>query len=171
MNSFRPAKLWTRNIIWALCIVCVKLFASRDRVCGKTTLGFCSTIMHRLTLHSFFVTISPKTQHISFHNHYIRLIWLRVTSSYSPNSKDHSVDTVLTRLKRYESNRRRPWRQFRKSNLTSVSTIGKNGWHKCIISGGDHFGGDEIDSDKWIKIFHFITIFTLIFSHSSIFFL
>ena len=33
--------------------------------------------MRRLTLHSFFVTISPKTQRISFHNHHIRLIWLR----------------------------------------------------------------------------------------------
>ena len=79
-----------------------------------------------ITLHSFFVTISPKTQRISFHNHHIRLIWLRVTSGYSSNSKDHSEDTVLTRLKRYKPNRRRLWRQFRKSNLTSVSTIGKN---------------------------------------------
>ena len=90
MNSFRPAKLSTRNIIWALCVVCVKLFASRDRICEKTTLGFCTTIMRRLTLHSFFVTISAKTQRISFHNHHIRLISLRMTSSYSPNSKDHS---------------------------------------------------------------------------------
>ena len=31
------------------------------------------------------LTISPKTQRISFHNHHIRLIWLRVTSGYSPN--------------------------------------------------------------------------------------
>ena len=37
----------------------------------------------------------------------IRLIWLRVTPGYSPNSKDHSEDTVLTRLKRYKPNRRR----------------------------------------------------------------
>ena len=65
------------------------------------------TIMRRLTLHSFFVTISPKTQHILFHNHHIRLIWLRVTSDFSSNSKDHSEDTVLTRLKRYKPNRRR----------------------------------------------------------------
>ena len=53
------------------------------------------------------VTISPKTQRISFHNHHIRLIWLCVTSGYSPNSKVHSKDTVLTRLKRYKLNRRR----------------------------------------------------------------
>ena len=51
--------------------------------------------------------ISPKTQRISFHNHHIRLIWLRVTSGYSQNSKDHSEDTVLTRLKRYKPNRRK----------------------------------------------------------------
>ena len=93
--------------------------------------------MRRLTLHSFFVIISPKTQRISFHNHHIRLICLRMTSGYSPNSKDHSEDTVLTRLKRYKPNQRRLWRQFRKSNSTSVSTIGKKRCHKCIISGGD----------------------------------
>ena len=96
------------------------------RYFGQTTRDFCITIMRRLTLHSFFVTISPKTQRISFYNHDIRLIWLRVTSGYYPNSKDHSEDTVLTRLKRYKPNRRRLSRQCRKSNLTSVSTIGKN---------------------------------------------
>ena len=35
--------------------------------------------MRRLTLHSFFVTISPKTQRISIHNHHIRRfgsVWL-----------------------------------------------------------------------------------------------
>ena len=73
----------------------------------QTTRGFCITIMRRLTLHSFFATISPKTQRISFHNHHIRLIWLHGTSGYSPNSKDHSEDSVLTRLKRYKPNRRR----------------------------------------------------------------
>ena len=77
------------------------------RYFGQTTRGFCITIMRRLTLHSFFVTISPKTQRISFHNDHFRLIWLRVTSGYSPHSKNHSEDTVLTRLKRYKPNRRR----------------------------------------------------------------
>ena len=77
------------------------------RYFGQTTRDFCITIMHRLTLDSFFMTISPKTQRISFHNNHIRLIWLRVTSVYSPNSKDHSENTVLTRLKRYKPNRRR----------------------------------------------------------------
>ena len=73
----------------------------------KITRGFRITIIRLLTLHSFFVTISPKTQRISSHNHHICQIWLRVTSGYSPNSKDHFKDTVLTRLKRYKLNRRR----------------------------------------------------------------
>ena len=51
-----------------------------------TTLGFCITKMHRLTLHSFFVTISSKMPRTSFRNHRIRMIWLRVTSGYSRNS-------------------------------------------------------------------------------------
>ena len=96
------------------------------RYFGQTTRGFCITIMRHLTLHSFFVTILPKTQRISFHNHHIRLIWFRVTSGYFPNSKDHSKGTLLTRLKRFKPDWRRLWRHFRKSNLTSVSTIGKN---------------------------------------------
>ena len=52
-------------------------------------------------------SINAVLKDISFHNHHIRLIWLRVTSGYSPNSKDHSEDTVLTRLKRYKPNRSR----------------------------------------------------------------
>ena len=43
----------------------------------------------------------------------------------------------------------------------------KKRWHKCIISGGDYFEGDEIKLDKLIKIFHFIIKFTLVFAHSS----
>ena len=101
----------------------------------------------RLTIRDLADTISPKTQRISLHNHHIRLIWLRVTSGYSPNSKDHSEDIVLTRLKIYKPTRRRLWRQFRKSNLTITITTKKR-WHKSIISGGDYFGGYVIDLDK-----------------------
>ena len=54
---------------------------SLNTVFGQTTRNFCIMIM--------------------------RLIWLRVTSGYSPNSKYHSEDTVLIRLKRYKPNRRR----------------------------------------------------------------
>ena len=96
---------------------------------GDTRWYYCSqkiTVFCYPTLHSFFVIISPETKRISFYNHHIRLISLRVTSGYFPNSNDHSEDTSLTRLKRYKPNRRRFWRQFRKSNLRSVSTIGKN---------------------------------------------
>ena len=44
----------------------------------------------------------------------------------------------------------------------------KKRWHKCIISGGDYFEGNENDLDKYIKIFHFISKFTLVFAHCSI---
>ena len=90
-NSFHLAKPSTRNIIWLLCVICVKLFAKRGQNYGETTVGFCTTIMRHLTLHWFFVSFSPKMQSISFRNHPIRLIWLRVTSGYLVNSKDHST--------------------------------------------------------------------------------
>ena len=44
----------------------------------------------------------------------------------------------------------------------------KKRWHKCNISGGDYFQGDEIYFDKKIKISHFIPKFILVFAHSSI---
>ena len=100
--------------------------------------------MRRLTLHSFFVTISPKTQRISFHNHHIRLIWLRAISDYYPNSKGHSEDTILTRLKRYKLNRRRLW-AIPEIKFNKCFDDWKKRWHKCIISRGDYFEGDEID--------------------------
>ena len=75
-----------------------------------------------LVLRDYF---AKNSAHIVLH-HQIRLIWLCVTSGYYPNSKDESEDTVLTRLKGYKPNRRRLWRQLRKSNWTSVSTFVKN---------------------------------------------
>ena len=44
----------------------------------------------------------------------------------------------------------------------------KEHWHKCILSGGDYFEGDEMDLDKQMKIFYFITKSTLVFAHCSI---
>ena len=57
---------------------------------------------HRLTIRDLADIIG-----ISRESLFKSLIWLRVTSGYFPNSKDHSEDTVLTRLKRYKSNRKR----------------------------------------------------------------
>ena len=94
---------------------------------------FCITIMRCLTLHSFFVTISPKTQRISFHNNHIRLIWFRVTSGYFPNSKAESKK-ALKAIPEIEFNK--------------CFGDWKKRCQKCIISGGDYFEGDEIDLDK-----------------------
>jgi len=51
-----------------------------------TTLGYCITLRHRLTLH-----------HISFRNRSICLI-RRVTSGYYQNSRDHSGERDSSRL-------------------------------------------------------------------------
>lgn len=45
-----------------------------------------------------YVCFTPKMPQISFHNHRIRLIYLRVTSDYLLNSKDCSENIVLCRL-------------------------------------------------------------------------
>lgn len=74
MNSFRRAKLLIRNIIWVLCVICVKLFAKRGRYCGEKTLGFCIMIMPYLTLVWFCETFLQNIPLISFRNHPIRLI-------------------------------------------------------------------------------------------------
>jgi len=61
--------------------------------------------MHRLTFHSFFVTISQKIRRMLFRNHRTRLIWLRLTSGYSQNSRHHSGERVSSRLRRYKQRR------------------------------------------------------------------
>ena len=123
---------------------------SFKRYCGQSTRGFCITIMRRPTLHSFFVTISPKTQRISFHNHHIRQIWLRVTFGYSPNSKDHSEDTVLTRFKRQEiqAESKKALKAIPEIEFNKCFDDWEKRWPKCIVSGGDYLEGDEIDLDK-----------------------
>ena len=57
------------------------------------------SIMNRLR-EAIGLTISSKIPRTSFHNHRIRLIWLRVTSGYSQNSIDHSEERVSSRLTR-----------------------------------------------------------------------
>ena len=49
------------------------------------TIGTSRGSLNTVSKDIFFVTISPKTQRISFHNHHICLIRLRVSSGYSPN--------------------------------------------------------------------------------------
>ena len=72
----------------------------------------------------FFVSFSPKMQPISFRNHPIRLIWLRVTSGYLVNSKDPSADIVLSRLRRLKENCWRRWSLSRKATLRHVTRSG-----------------------------------------------
>ena len=103
--------------------------------------------MRRLTLHSFSATISPKTEHISFHNHYIRLILLCVISCYSPNSKDHSEDTVLNDP-RDASRIEEGLKAIPEIDFNKCFDNWKKRWRKCIRPGGGYFEGDEIDLDK-----------------------
>ena len=93
------------------------------RYFGQTTRGFCITIMRRLTRSSW-----PFRQKLNaYHSTTTIFTWFRSMwlLAISQTQKTTPMDTVLIRLKRYKPNRRRLWRQFRKSNLTSVSTIGK----------------------------------------------
>jgi len=46
-----------------------------------------------------------------------------------------------------------------------VYRIGKKRWHKCIVSEGDYLKRNEIDLEKYIKIFYFTNKFTLHFDH------
>lgn len=69
-NSFRLAKLWTRNIIWALCAVCVK----------QLEIWFMdnSWILHHDNAPVLVVNFWQKIQQIRFRIH---VIWQRVTFS------------------------------------------------------------------------------------------
>ena len=52
------------------------------RICGKTIDGFCTTIMHLLTLHCLFVNFWSKTILQRCPSLHIYQTWLRVTFSY-----------------------------------------------------------------------------------------
>ena len=137
MNFFRPVKLSTRNIIWALYFIFVKLFVKRGRIYGKTTLVFYTTIMRYLILHWFFVTFSPKMLPTSSRNLLIHLIWLHVTFGYFQNSKGRgnrfeSIENIQCESEGYAGK----W-------FFGMFWGLKKWWHKCIISGGDHFEEDE----------------------------
>ena len=74
--------------------------------------------MRHLTLHSFFVTISPKTQRISF-----------TVQEIQAESKK-----ALKAIPEIEFNK--------------CFDDWKKRWYKCIVSEGDYFERDEIDLDK-----------------------
>ena len=103
--------------------------------------------MRRLTLHSFFVTISPKTQRISFQNHNIRLIWLRVTWIFPKLKRPlrgHRFDTI----EEIQAESNKALKAIPEIEFNKCFDDWKKRWHQCIISGGDYFEGDLIDLDK-----------------------
>jgi len=56
------------------------------------------------------VFTSPNIRHIPFLIYRIRLIWLRVNSGYFQNSRDHSGESVLGRLRKYKKSKTPPAR-------------------------------------------------------------
>jgi len=76
--SFHTGKLLLRNNIWALW----------PELWVTTTVGFCITIMHRLTPHSFFVTDSPSFLLFGF-------VWPLAI----PKTQDYSGEGVLSRFR------------------------------------------------------------------------
>ena len=89
------------------------------------------------------VTIWPKIQPISFHNHCISLIWHRVICGYSVLLQDCFRNTVLSPLKIFSVNRCVLRRPSQKRTIRTVLKIKK-------------------------MIFHLINKFTLFFGHRSI---
>ena len=96
----------------------------------------------------FCQTIWRKFRPIYFRNHRICLIWHHMTCGYLINSKDRSRDTVSNPLKRFNVIRCALCRPSRKSTIRTVLKIGKKRWHKCIVSEGNYFRGDEIDLEE-----------------------
>ena len=115
-----------------------------------------------ITLHLFFVTISPKTESISFQKHHIRLICLRLTFGYSPLKRPLRGHRFYT-IEEIQAELKKALKEIPEIEFNKCFDDWKKRWHKCFISRGDYFEEDEIDLDKQIRIFHFITKFTLVF--------
>ena len=67
-----------------------------------------------------------------------RRIWLRVTSSYSRKSRDHSGERVSSLAKKA---------LMAIPEKVYLACFGNTEirWYKCILSRGDYFEGDKID--------------------------
>ena len=60
MNSCNELKRSIRSTTYKFNAVCVKQSQKNARICGKAIHGFCTTIMHLLTLHCLFVNFGQK---------------------------------------------------------------------------------------------------------------
>ena len=125
-----PGKTINKEYYWVLWVSFARSYSSKEAGMVESTLGICTTIMHRLIMHWFFITISPKTRTISFHNQRIhlidtvRLLAIQQTQKTAPRTS--------VRVERWES----------KTELKAILEIDNNcikDWkmrsHKCIISG------------------------------------
>ena len=114
----------------------------KDRICGQTTRGFCTTITHRRTMPSLSVSIWLKTKRIPSNNHRIHLIWLPATFSYSVDSRNRSAERVATAPEmRSWKNRRWLWWLYRKPIIKNVSRIGSSAGISALQSMGSTLKG------------------------------
>ena len=139
---------------------------SCHEICGKTIHGFCTTIMHLLILHCLFVNFWPK----QYYN-----------DAQPPYSADMApCDFFLfPKIKRTLKGRRfTAIDDIKSASLKELKAIPKiefekcfedwkMRWHKCIISNGDCFEGDNINVDEYINIFFKKRKFPLFSEHTS----
>ena len=86
--------------------ICVKQFEENARICGKTTHGACTTIMHLLTIHCLFVNFWPKTTPL----------WCLM--HYDPDSMETVSYTHLDVYKRQEMDQvHRSWGRLRREMM------------------------------------------------------
>ena len=96
----------------------------------------------------FFVTISPKSQRISFPQSPYSLDLAPCDFLLFPKLKrplrGHRFDTI----KEIQAESKKALKAIPEIEFNKCFDDWKKSWHKCIISGGDYFEGDEIDLDK-----------------------
>ena len=113
----------------------------KDRICGQTTCGFCTTITHRRTILSLSVSIWLKSKRIASNNHWIHLIWFPATFSHSVDSRNRSAERVTPPEMRSWKNRRWPWWLYRKPIVKNVSRIGSSAGISALQSMGSTLKG------------------------------
>ena len=122
-------------------------FIKNDQNYGPTTLGFCITIMHRLTLHSFFVKNSTHIVPQPLYSPDLCDFWLL------PKLKRLLQGTRFESIDEIKAESKKALMAIPEKHYLACFKDWKIRWYKCISSRVDYFEWDKISFYKQIHLF------------------
>lgn len=136
-----------KNITCKLFAICVKQSARSTRICGRTKIILCTMIMPMLIHRCLCANYWSKITHLWYRNHRIPQTWLLVTFLF-PKQKRPIKGRRCATIEEIKTTSKEGLNKIIKNDFLKCFENWKKRWHKCIISDGDYFEGDNIDIYK-----------------------